>query len=144
MLVGLLSVALHPAIVARLSLVNIARRRGFVWCFFETFVPLILNMIRVCIAGGSAGGSAPLRRDLGGGMWCGRRTLSDADSDADADALSSQSREEKYFNFLQFGAFLSYDDFFVVVQWICISIVFVCPSSIIQFGIFVIPLPLLQ
>jgi hypothetical protein len=40
-------------------------------------------------------------------MWCGRRTLSDADSDADADAndLSSQSREEKYFNFLQFGAF---------------------------------------
>ena len=46
--------------------------------------------------------------------------------------------------FLQFGAFLSYDDFFVVVQWICISIVFVCPSSIIQFGIFVIPLPLLQ
>ena len=140
--------------------------RRFVWRFFETFVPLILNMIRVCIAGGSAplrrdlggwmlcGGSAPLRRDLGGWMWCGRRTLSDADSDADADAdaLSSQSREEKYFNFLQFGAFLSYDDFFVILiavldvmwWWICISIVFVCPSSIIQFGIFVIPLPLLQ
>ncbi len=70
--------------------------------------------------------------------------MSDTDSDADADALSSHTREEKYFNFLQFGAFFGYDDFFLVVQWICISIDFVCPSSIIQFGIFVIPLPLLQ
>ena len=37
-------------------------------------------------------------------------------SDGDADDLSSHTREEKYFNFLQFGAFLSYDDFFVFVM----------------------------
>ena len=37
-------------------------------------------------------------------------------SDVDADDLSSQTREEKYFNFLQFGAFLSYDDFFFFVM----------------------------
>jgi hypothetical protein len=41
---------------------------------------------------------------LGGGGG-GGRCHSDADADADADDLSSHTREEKYFNFLQFGAF---------------------------------------
>ena len=52
----------------------------------------------------------------GGGVGSGGGVGGGCHSDGDADDLSSHTREEKYFNFLQFGAFLSYDDFFVFVM----------------------------